>query len=530
VPNKSSSTLESLAKQKVEERAKCKLDKMYLSKVLGYDFVEDTHNELFANYLQIKPGVPLLEQDTVKDRMVLWSRGHYKTSSIVVEAIQLILNFPDIRILLMQGTVKNTMGLLKEIKSHFIGEFHGSRLSEVFPEFCAEKLGTRQYFTVPARIRKGLKEATVTVASPKTVKAGQHYDAGFFDDLVNEQNYRNPTLVQKAIDDFNHYTPLIDPGYYKYVTGTRYVFGDLYEWIITKSEETKSWAISVKQCWTVNPDGSRTILFPQCKSKDGRTIGFTLEMLEKIQKEDPEMFSAQYLNQPAAADRQRFSEIQMLAQLRIADHPEYPVANPMVLFIDLAASRQRYSDHSVILAGRADRLGRVWVADMRGNKYASLELAEAVMEMTMIHRPSKVLIEGTSAGKFFVDYLKVIAAQKNMFLPLDFIKVDTRDGAKEMRISALEGELKNNRLFFLFGLPNWDRLLKEFVNYYPGRRHDDYPDTVALMVQYFQQNTPQVRMPSILDHPMFRQELTNNSLITSPPRRDEGLGSDFNCG
>lgn len=519
------------AQQKVNERERCKRDKLYLSHVLGYDFQEDVHVDLFANYLQLQKDITLFEQSDIKDRMVLWARGHFKTSSIVVEVIQLILNFPDIRILLMQGTVKNTKLLLKEIKSHFIGEAHNSQLHELFPEFCADKLGTTESFTVPARVRKHLKEGTVTVASPKTVKAGQHYDAGFFDDLVNEQNYLNPELVKKAIDDFNHYTPLIDPGGYKYVTGTRYVFGDLYEWIIEKNKETKSWAITHRACWDILPDGTKRVVFPQRKLSDGRLIGFTLEMLEKFQREDPEMFSCQYLNQPAMADRQQFTEELLMKQVRDEKDKYYPAANPVVLFIDLAASKKSYSDHSVILAGRANAYG-AWVCDCVGGRFHTPELADQVLLMAAKHRPYKILIEGTAAGKIFLEYLKVIAPQRGMYLPLEEIKVDNRAGAKEIRISALAGEMASNRLFFLVGLPTWERIFKEFTQYSPGKKHDDYPDTVALMVQYFQQNIPQAKMPSILDHPMFqpnasKEALLQNGIDPAEPSTPNDLGSFF---
>src|ERR1039458_2008028 len=94
-----------LAAEQFDTREKCRTDKMHLSKVLGYDFQEDVHGDLFANYPQFNPLLPLDEQSQFKNRMILWSRGFYKTTSIIVEIVQLILNFPNIRILLMQGTV-----------------------------------------------------------------------------------------------------------------------------------------------------------------------------------------------------------------------------------------------------------------------------------------------------------------------------------------------------------------------------------------------------------------------------------------
>jgi hypothetical protein len=207
-------------------RDRAKRDGLFLGTfVLGYDFQPDVHGELF-NY-KLDPSLPLYDQPIVKDELILWPRGHYKTTARVVQAIQFILNFPDIRIVLMQGTKKLSEGLLAEIKSHFSGDNVTSRLIEFFPETKLVKVGTKQAFTVPTRQRKHLKEPTCAIASGKSVKASQHYDLGIFDDLVNEQNFRNQTTVAQVTQDFHHCQSLIDPGGFRRVSGTRYTFGDL---------------------------------------------------------------------------------------------------------------------------------------------------------------------------------------------------------------------------------------------------------------------------------------------------------------
>src|ERR1700733_9257010 len=174
-----------IAAEKVAIRERCRTDKLYLSEQLGYDFQPDVHNDLFANYLPYDNALGWDEQSCIKNRLILWSRGFYKTSSVEVEVVQAILNFPDIRILLMQGTVPKTKELLKKIKSHFDGTNFRSKLKDIFPERCQtdKRLGDAYSFIVPGRTRT-ITDPTVKVASPKTTKAGQHYDAGFFDDLV----------------------------------------------------------------------------------------------------------------------------------------------------------------------------------------------------------------------------------------------------------------------------------------------------------------------------------------------------------
>jgi predicted phage terminase large subunit-like protein len=523
------SAIDSEVSKKLTERERARTDKIYLAEVLGYDFQADVHSDLFANYLQIDPTKILQDQDTVKDRLVLWSRGFYKTTSVVVEIIQLILNFPDIRILLMQGTVKNTRLLLKEVKSHFDGTNFRSRLQKLFPEFCSpdKRLGAADQFTVPARKRMHLKEPTVLVASPKSVKAGQHFDAGFFDDLINEQNYKNPELVQKAIDDFNHYVPLIDPGGYRYVTGTRYIFGDLYEWIIRHNEK-KNWKITIRACWKVGPDGTKTVLFPQRRLPDGRLIGFTLEMLEQFQRDDPGMFAAQYLNMPIAEGERLFTEALLLGAVRSPKAENFPVLGGSILFIDLAASRTNESDHSVILCGRQDGLGRMYACDIRGAKFTPLQLAHATIEMALLHRPLKILVEGTASGTYFVEYLKVIALDRGIVLPVDTIKVSNQKDAKYLRIASVEGVIREGKLFFFPGLPNWESIVEQFTTF-PRGRHDDEIDTISLMTQFYGQNGTVRSAPPASRLPWFvtAAPSPNPLLQTAQPDDGGGLGSDF---
>ena len=371
-------------------RVRAKRDKFYLAGLLGYDFCTDVHGELFDQYIPFDQKKPYFDQSAIKHRLTLWSRGFFKTTSIVVEAVQTILNFPDVSIMLMQSTARNTKGLLKEIKSHFDGTNPNSKLDNLFPEFCRPALGTAEHFTVPARTRTR-KDPTVFVASPKSIKAGLHPDVGFFDDLVNEQNFKNPDLMKQVIEDFSHYTPLINPGGYFYVTGTRYTFGDLYEHIERTNDGR--WQITRRDCWIENPDGTKTSRFPVRRLEDGRTIGISVEMLLAIQKDNPETFAAQYLNQPIAAGSQLFPEALILGAVRPKPTPNETVG-PAILFVDLAEGRDPRADKRVVVCGRQIN-GCPTVCDIRSGLWSTYEIANNIAIMADQPRPIKVLIEGS---------------------------------------------------------------------------------------------------------------------------------------
>jgi predicted phage terminase large subunit-like protein len=447
--------------------------------VLGYDFTADTHQELFDQYPAFDGNKPWADQFPQGDVLILWPRGHFKSTAVVVLAIQAILCNPDIRILLMQGTIKVTKGLLKEIASHFDGSHSRSKLSELFSEFCGNKKELQlssDRFTVPARTRKQLQQATCTVASPKSIKTGQHYDLGFFDDLVNDGNYRNPLLLDKVEEDFNMARPLVDPGCPRFVSGTRYAFGDLYENIIRRNKG--EWTVSVKTCWQA--DGV-TPRFPQYKTKDGRLVGLTREMLMQIASDSPGIYSSQYLNNPISASQQVLPEDVLLGAV-VAER-DSPALSQAMLFIDLASEGER-PDDSVCIAGKVDRIGKMYLVDMDGGVLPVASLAVLVINMVLKHRPLKVMVEKTASAIYFVEYLKVICKDKGVQVPIEYIKVDNKPDAKNKRVESLAGHIKNKRFFFFAGLKCWDKFVEQAKQFPKGRHgHDDWPDTAGLMAQ-----------------------------------------------
>jgi predicted phage terminase large subunit-like protein len=462
-----------------EQRERCKTDPFFLSGVLGYDFQPDVHAGMFDFLLRPDPSKPLRELSEIKNRLLLWSRGHYKTSAVVVNIVQLILTYPDIRILLMQGNLKMTKGLLAEVKSHFTGQNPKSLLPKMFPEFCAPKLGSQLEFCVPARVRKHLKEATVTAASPKAISTGQHYDAFFADDLVHANNFRNIEQLDKLEIEFSHFVPLIDPGYYTTVTGTRYHHADIYGRIIRRNQG--DWAVSVKSCF--RPDGS--LLFPQRTAKDGRVIGFTPELLKQIQSDDPEMFSAQYLNQIIPAKTQLFPEALMLSSVRASKDPEFPATSPTIFTVDLASSKRAHADHSVIAAGKGSPAG-IWVTDCVGGTYSPTELVIVLLQQVLKHRPVMVLIENCPGAQTFVDFARAMARERGINLPIQVMGAKNHKDAKYLRIAALESRFKNKQLFLVAGIPDFQRLLDEFTQF-PKGEHDDRPDAIGMLVEHFSQ-------------------------------------------
>jgi predicted phage terminase large subunit-like protein len=460
-----------------------------LGQCLGYDMQEDVHTELFQSL------------QTEKDkRLILWPRGHFKTSAVVVFVVWMILRNPNIRILVMQATLGLTKLWVKEIRSHFDGENHKSKLPELFPEFCGDQKalkGSSLQFTVPARTRNHLKESTITAASPRATKTGQHYDLMCFDDLVNTSNFRNVELLDKLESEFYHFLPLLDPGSFGVlVTGTRYSFADIYARIIAKDKGVGEWEISVREVFKA--DGA--LLFPQRVTKDGRKIGFTAELLASLKRDDPEMFAPQYLNRVMAAGNQLFPTSLLMQSTKSTQDKEYPANAPCIFTVDLAEGKTAYADSSVIAVGSSDYRGRVWCKDMVGGQFSPHILANTIITMFFKWRPVKILIEKQPGAEFFGEFLRTLAKEKGLWLPIDYIKVAKQKDAKYIRIAALENAFKTARLFLLAGITDYEKVTEE-LEQFPRGRHDDRPDVLALLFNALSTQVP--FQPTLKQLPYF---------------------------
>lgn len=466
----------------VADRAKARTDPFFLAEVLGYDFQPDVHKELFEQFVIPQPGVALADFAKTKNRLILWPRGHFKTSATVVAIVQIILNMPDVRILVMSATTKLTMNWVKEIRSHFNGKNPKSGLLNLFGRIWLTDKGNAMGFTVPTRVRMHLKDPTVAVASPKAVATGAHCDFFFADDLVNTANFRNPELQDKLEEDFSHFIPLLDPGGYTIVTGTRYTAADVYGRIIKRSGE---WRISVKASY----DENGVLLFPQRTLPDGRKIGFTREMLDQIEKDDPVTFNAQYMNRIFSANRQTFPLELLLSSVRSTKHEQYPKDHLCYFAVDLAESKKADSDHSVIAIGRRDSNGAIWIEDVVGNNWTPAQLVNALLALAIKYRPERVFVEKSPGSEFFAEYLRTVAREKGLNVRIEMVKMSNQRDAKYVRISSLESYFRNKRLFLCASIRDWERLEEEFTQF-PKGRHDDRPDCIALLVNHLNQVAP----------------------------------------
>jgi hypothetical protein len=518
----------------MDERTQALTDHMFLGcEVLGMDFQEVPHRALFNRFIQKDPdGVtPVYDLSLgVKKRMILWPRGTFKTSAIIIEIVQFILNYPNIRICFLSGGESLAKRQLRRVKDIFTQPT--LKFRQLFPEFCMSKsrqFGNAHEFTVPCRRAGGntLAEPTMAITTARSVKAGSHYDIIFVDDIVNEQNYKDPKMLAKCKEDYRQVIPLLAPDGYLFVTGTRYSFGDLYEEIREQADKEmketaqRVWEYSILPCWVRycancedkchkrdidhnwemnateptclqcgckgwSDTGVKDVLFPNFRCKDGRTEGHTVEKLERIRKYElgDELFACQYLNSPLAAGAQTFTP-ELLAKQTLFQLEQFPTALQAPTFFvgDLSYVGSDERDKSVIYVCRYWQ-GQIFVLDCLSGKWDAYQLCENLFLGVLKYRPSMVWLEAFLGWEAYNTVLEIFARDKGIQrFPVEWIKLKYTKDAKKIRMGSVVVPLKERRLWLFAGMPGYETLLDDLKRWPKAGKHDDYGDCLGLVTE-----------------------------------------------
>lgn len=595
-PRAFSATLRSMPEEEklafAAERHRVKQDPIALAEILGFDFVENPHRSLFNQFV---PLPPLNEDGTAPDitmwderykkRLILWPRGVYKTSAVIVRIVQIILYWPNCRILFLTGSDslgKAQLARVKKIFTQATPEF-----KRLFPEHCyvskynkqskswtdisGMPLGTSKAFSTPARTSSVSAEANMQVYTPKAVKAGFHADWIFVDDLQNEQNSRSEKMLENCWQNYLDIQPLLDQGGALVATGTRYSHVDIYarlQEVALAAGEASNWKTSVRSCFTwgcLNCDhtdadhdestnilqpkctkcncigfakdsSARGVLFPQTITKKNKRIGTTLEGLDGLRLElGPGFFANQYENRPLADTEIVFTETLIGGQTihDLEKMPKYLTPGSATFCImDVAYSdaNSDKSDLSVIYCFRKFQ-GALWVYKCVAGRWGSSELVAKVLQTLMSERPLRFFIEKNLGFDNLLNLIRATADSAGIkVLPFEGVggASDNRKNAKSIRIGQCAAMMTSRRIFFYAGMEHYQTMVDQFCKWPKGGKRDDFADTIALLIQ----------APTgwALDSPPPPESVTHwlQRLHGSGPAEDSytdtGAGSGVSCG
>src|SRR6266496_6057335 len=442
---------------------------------------ERIHNPVcYKHFVQKNPDLTLAAQSQDKQRLYLDPRNHFKTTIDICDAVQWILCFPDVRILIASGTRDNAMKMLSAVKAHFQ---YNDVIRAFFPELCpaprkVEDFGRLEAFTCPARKSKMLREPTCSIASPDATVAGMHYDVIKLDDLVNETNSRTAESIKQVVQWYKLTNPLLEPYGYRDVIGTRYDFSDLYGEILGDD-------YTDEDC-LARPHRRYLITRRACFDAEGEPIfpeRFTKERLEQERQEMGTFnFSAQYLNKPVPSDSQHFPW--PLVEKAFIDKADLPRARVYFTSFDLAYSQSSDADRTAIVTcsigipnPESNRTPHIYVEDIAMGHLKPLQVVEKLYSVYKRFKPIQVRTEQIVFSRLLEPIMNAEAVRQKFHLPMVWIRRDNGQ-AKQGRIAGLQPWFERGELHIVKDIAFRENLILELVRF-PKYGHDDIVDALS---------------------------------------------------
>lgn len=243
-------------------------------------------HEEWLTYLQNKFS-PLEEHlDRDKKFLLLWPRGHGKTTSMILYVLWLIGNHPEINI----NIISKTATLAEAILTAIIGFIEtNSDYHEIFGNLKPPRptKWTNQQLIIDRK--KTGKNPTVKATGLMGPITGGRNDLIICDDIIDEENVRTRLQVEKVNTWFNKVLyPTLYPWGGIIVIGTRWSYADIYASLLEK------WPHDIKQAIELDDKGKPTgnVLWPEYWSME--------KLLERQKDIGTIFFNCQYQNDPTS--------------------------------------------------------------------------------------------------------------------------------------------------------------------------------------------------------------------------------------
>jgi hypothetical protein len=444
--------------------------------------------------------------------ILLAPRSGYKSTIDGLDAVQWMLNCPDIRIMIMTSVKRLSTQLMGEIKQYFYLPSRGkpSAFQMLFPEYILTGVDGRseQAITCPAHICE-IKEDHVWITSLDSNFVGQRCDIRKLDDAVEDKNSADEELRAKLKEKIKSTNAIIESWGFTDIIGTRYFTTDWYGWrmgAIPEDEDAdtvESFKYLCLACWTPKPEFR--VLYDQLLEKPKGLFEVTEDMVDlwfpykhtwkalrtKMKEYKERGFKNQYLN--IATDPLEVTDLithfdrETLRQKTYA-RTAAPTTGEVIVVVDWAYTDNRGSDYCVLAAilrhTREDGTEELVVLDIDFDKWRATDLADHFVRFLRQHKPRRTFIEACNGIDLLMAVVHSYAMKYNCLQVLNgIIKVPTGNTANEKtnRIKTLEVLIADDRLHFVSGPWN-DELYKQFERFTgetkKGRK-DDIPDAIS---------------------------------------------------
>ncbi len=465
-------------------RGKCQTDLWFLCfRVLGYkDIDNDLHHEMCTMWGR-----------RAHRRVTLWlvPRGHLKTTLWTIgDAIQVKLNDPNHRHLIINAKLDNAEAILGEIKAQFETN---ALLRWLFPEYCWDKLkGTaKKRFERLGKVTVSRldfpcrtvwrKEGNIEIMSVGASLVSKHFDRMTFDDMTNDKFVDNANIRDSNFSWYRNALQLRDnPSTPIRIIGTRWHFDDPYGRLDRNEKSFR------KKTLLTGKKKARMLCYIRRATEEDPSTGlpasiwperFTLDDLDEIKHDiGSYIYSCQYENNPLPDESAIFKR----DQIKSCYPWDIPKNVSYFIGVDLADEDTKKGDFSAVVVIAVDQFGRTYTKEVIKGKIFPLQLIDTLIELCEQYNPERVAVETTAFQKSIYKYWQKVARERNVFIPWKEVK---RSTAKFRRILMLQPLVERGDFYIVEGCMCADDLILEMVEF--SGRDSAYDDCLdALQAAY----------------------------------------------
>lgn len=219
-------------------KERCQVDFQYLAQeILGYTYDDVKHKGFKGSDPVHKLMLETMDANT-RFKLMLFFRGSYKTTFMVVKSVQRLIRDFEATILYSGDAWEHARNVGKEVRNHIM---FNEKLIHLFGDFMPElnkksnKTWNRDYWDIKQRKNPtGSKEPSFATAGTEKEITGRHPDLLIFDDIVGPKNVTTADQRQKVIDYIIQAIPLLGITGELIMVGTPWAYDDAYHHVQTK--------------------------------------------------------------------------------------------------------------------------------------------------------------------------------------------------------------------------------------------------------------------------------------------------------
>ena len=409
--------------------------------------------------------------------VVLWSRRTLKSTVCTGSfPVKVLLDNPNIRILIDSDTIENSQNFLQPIKQ----TFEAPHFKEIYGEQRSAKKWSQTEITV--KRDAVFPQPSIATSGMNAETTSQHYDLIITDDLQTYGNSRNRDQINKVVDRYKLYDNLLDPGGMLVVVGTRWAQGDMMEYI-KKQDEADHKAgrprrifINEKAAFKKNKEGKFTDVpeFPGLLDKE--------ELAFARASQGAFLFSCNYLCSPQSDETATFK----MEWIKYHSKPvsDLPTGTQIYMMVDPAGEGNFASAdfNAIVVAAVTPEYDIIVLHRVRAHMTRQT-LFKKILQLYDMYRPIKLGVESVFGQKELKAWLKSEARNKNRILPWSELKSSNKQ--KEHRIQGLQPYFEAGKIFIRDDMTD---LIDELLQF-PNGEHDDVIDALAYVLDFMAVST-----------------------------------------